>query len=365
MPVLDGATLVWLQGASNLVQGYTLSFGYSILDGDVQNARTAKRYDYIQHGISDANEGDDVVVGQRSYLEKIDFLGKAVTVRSTNPSDPRIVSGTVIQNRSILVTFANKEGADSVLDGLTLLWGDDGVYCSGSSPTIKRCNITANRRTGVRLQNQSNPVIERCNITANDGPGVRLLSTQQGRLIRHSQATIRNCLIAANRQGISGGKPNLANCSIVENLNEGITATVPTVTNSIVYFNNRTGDRTQIRSSFAVVAYSDVEGGWSGDGNIQTDPCFAALGQWVGGDGATGDPGVWWTGDYHLKSQGRRWDVQTGSWVSDAVTSPCIDAGDPASLLLDEPVIEPYANTRIDMGAYGGTAEASLAPLPK
>ena len=157
MPVLDGTTLVWLQGASSLIQGYTLSFGYSIFDGEVQNARMARRYDYIQHAISDANTGDEVVVGQRSYLEKIDFLGKALTVRSSNPADPVVVSGTVIQNQNILVTFANKEGADSVLDGLTLLWGDEGIYCSGSSPTIRRCNITANRRVGLRLQNQSNP----------------------------------------------------------------------------------------------------------------------------------------------------------------------------------------------------------------
>ena len=55
-----------------------------------------------------------------------------------------------------------------------------------------------------------------------------------------------------------------------------------------------------------------------------------------------------------------------GSWVSDDVTSPCIDAGDPASGLLGEPSTGPQGvavvNTRVDMGVYGGTAEASLAP---
>jgi len=42
--------------------------------------------------------------------------------------------------------------------------------------------------------------------------------------------------------------------------------------------------------------------------------------------------------------------------VTDAVTSPAIDAGDPAS-----PIgYEPFPNGgRINMGAYGGTAEAS------
>jgi len=42
--------------------------------------------------------------------------------------------------------------------------------------------------------------------------------------------------------------------------------------------------------------------------------------------------------------------------VQDDVTSPCIDAGDPSS-----PIgFEPFPNGgRINMGAYGGTAEAS------
>jgi hypothetical protein len=73
-------------------------------------------------------------------------------------------------------------------------------------------------------------------------------------------------------------------------------------------------------------------------------------------------------GDYHLKSQGWRWNSKDGVWASDDVTSPCIDAGDPAAALLNEPLTSPQdaggavVNTRIDMGAYGGTAEASLAP---
>jgi len=40
----------------------------------------------------------------------------------------------------------------------------------------------------------------------------------------------------------------------------------------------------------------------------------------------------------------------------DDVTSPCIDAGDPNSPVGDEP--EPNGG-RINMGAYGGTEEAS------
>ncbi len=58
--------------------------------------------------------------------------------------------------------------------------------------------------------------------------------------------------------------------------------------------------------------------------------------------------------------QAGRWERENRPrWVEDNVTSPCIDAGDPLSPAGDEP--EPNGR-RINMGAYGGTAEASKLP---
>ena len=58
--------------------------------------------------------------------------------------------------------------------------------------------------------------------------------------------------------------------------------------------------------------------------------------------------------DYHLKSRYGRWNGT--SWVNDEVTSPCIDAGNPSS----DYSAEPEENgDRINIGAYGNTAEAS------
>jgi hypothetical protein len=110
------------------------------------------------------------------------------------------------------------------------------------------------------------------------------------------------------------------------------------------------------------VRYSDVQGGWVGQGNTDVDPCFANPGYWAdpNNPNTPGDPNdpnaIWIDGDCHLKSQAGRWDPKTQSWVKDDVTSPCIDAGDPMS-----PIgLEPFPNGgRINMGAYGGTAEAS------
>ena len=71
------------------------------------------------------------------------------------------------------------------------------------------------------------------------------------------------------------------------------------------------------------------------------DPLFARLGQ---------------AEDYHLQSQAGRWDLNSTAWVQDDRTSPCINSGDPADPVGPEP--EPNGK-RIDVGAYGGTAQAS------
>ena len=60
--------------------------------------------------------------------------------------------------------------------------------------------------------------------------------------------------------------------------------------------------------------------------------------------------------DYHLLSEAGRWDPIGEMWVLDAVTSPCIDGGDPLSRI----GVERNPNgARINMGYFGGTAEAS------
>jgi predicted outer membrane repeat protein len=96
-----------------------------------------------------------------------------------------------------------------------------------------------------------------------------------------------------------------------------------------------------------------------GRGNIYADPLFARDGHWDP-NGTPFDPkdDFWVNGDYHLKSQAGRWDPPAGQWVIDEVTSPCIDAGDPNADWKDEPW--PHGRC-LDMGAYGGTAQASLS----
>ncbi|MHC4499137.1 MAG: right-handed parallel beta-helix repeat-containing protein, partial [Planctomycetota bacterium] len=87
-------------------------------------------YNSIQSAIDDANDDDVVTVAAGTYQENIDFLGKAVTVRSVNPNDPNVVASTIIDgsnsvdpNYGSVVTFRNGEDANSVLSGFTITGG--------------------------------------------------------------------------------------------------------------------------------------------------------------------------------------------------------------------------------------------------
>jgi beta propeller repeat protein len=356
-PVFDGSYLGWLRGTYGPIAGSRVAFGYSIHDGVIENVTTGQRYDYIQHAISDAEAGSEIVVPVGVHDEELNFVGKAITVRSTAPDDPAVVAATIFTGDGQIVTCGEGESDATVLDGLTISGGSRGVFLSDGSPTIKRCTIASNRGSGMFLVNGSRPELIECHIVANEGDGIAMWYSPDRRTVRHSQPTLRNCVVAGNDgAGVQGGKVVVENSTIAENRGEGIQCIAPTVANSIVYFNDAGGAGVQVGDDRADVTYSDIEGGWSGEGNIDIDPAFAQLGR--------GLDGRWLAGDYHLQSLGGRWDASAGQWVFDTVTSPCIDAGDPAAPLLEEPLSVPGAsivNERVNMGAYGGTREASVA----
>ena len=130
------------------------------------------------------------------------------------------------------------------------------------------------------------------------------------------------------------------------------------VTNSIIAFNAEAG-LAGGNSGYVISGYNNVFSNLvenynsnvrERNGDISTKPWFAEIGFWSGT--------VWHEGDYHLMSSIGRWIPATKSWVADPIDSLCLDAGNPNSPFLDEP----YPNGgRLNLGAYGGTAEASMS----
>ena len=162
-----------------------------------------------------------------------------------------------------------------------------------------------------------------------------------------NELTLRNCTLAGNRAEAgallaSDGYPGDPNTVVFEN--------------SILW--NGQGWLFDPNGLLDVrVSHSTVQGGWPGHGNIDADPCFASCGYWEdSGTPADMNDDTWVMGDYHLRSQAGRWDPNASAWVQDDVTSPCIDRGS-----IESPIgWEPFANGGIvNMGYYGGTAEAS------
>jgi hypothetical protein len=170
--------------------------------------------------------------------------------------------------------------------------------------------------------------------------------TWSGVMVIRSSVTIRNNLICDNRSS-------------------GIYLTGPTAVPSIIVNNTicRNANEADIRLWYG--ARAEITSNIIGDidcetekGSVATLHCNNVFAQEVGGDNLHADPlfADPNAGDYHLKSQAGRWDPARRAWVTDDVTSPCIDAGDPFA-----PIgYEPFPNGGVaNLGAFGGTTEAS------
>ena len=277
-----------------------------------------------------------------------------------------------------------------------------GMYCADSSPSLIRCSFVRNVAEdydsdsyGAGMCNEnSKPTLVGClfdqNRTLNWGGGMANLN--------HSRVDLRNCvfngnygqygggavwggddlsaegcLFTGNRTGNDGGaigtvvRCNLNQCTFAGNIasDDGNALSLGMIEPSRIVnciFRDGGDEISPWQIPTNSVSYSNVEWGWPGPGNIDVDPLFAKPGQWIGmiiqGDagGTATEIRLWEPGDYHLKSQAGRWDGAAKAWVQDTVTSPCIDAGDPASPIM----FEPFPNGGVvNMGAYGGTAQAS------
>jgi predicted outer membrane repeat protein len=241
-----------------------------------------------------------------------------------------------------------------------------------SSPTLTNCTFTGNSASyGGGMDNSDcKPSMRNCIFSGN--------SADYGGGICNWESSPRmtNCIFSGNRAKLSGGgiyvrvgfsgpgggcyminfcNITLINCIFVDNLAENgrflACASCDNKFPSKVQISNcilwNGGDEIRNYDGTTItITYSDIWGGFTGEGNIDTDPCFVD-------PGYRDASGGWFDGDYHLLPD-----------------SPCIDAGDPNYVAEpDETDLDGKPRViggRIDMGAYEYSppmpAEARIIP---
>ncbi len=372
-------------------------------------------YETIQQAIFAANPGDHVVIAPGVYSGtnnwNLDPMGKAITIRSTDPTNTSIVTSTIIDCQGTTnfgIRFRSNETSATVLEGITIQHtqsrpiscSDDPVirdciirqssYCSFSdSPLIERCIFDSNTSEyGAVYVTSGTPAFRDCVFLSNEGTGsssggaIRINSNafttldrclfernhaQQGGAINLSGGLeMYNCLLddnSADRGGAlyhTSGLLTLANCTMVNNVAALYGGAMYTsyynldnqISNSIIRLNEApNGPQLGIYSAFLNVYNSNVQGG-------QTEADVSS-----GGflnytiDNIDADPMFMGVDDYHLRAN-----------------SPCIDSGDndvlPLSVTTDLDGSPRFQDDTgmpdtgfgdppiVDMGAYefGGTS---------
>jgi hypothetical protein len=325
----------------------------------------------IQGGINGAVDGDTVMVVNGTYTgdgnRDIDFTGKAIVLMSENGPEVTIIDcegDSLNPHRGFY--FHSGEDLCSIVQGFTITkgWAETGggMYNDNSSPTVIHCAFIGNRANfigGGVFNSHSKQMITNCTISENasylDGGG--MFNSYSNPLVTNcmingnvayldgggmfnssSEPMVTNCMISGNVAYDHGGgmfnaesSPIVTNCTFSENSARfgggGMYNLVsnPTVTNCILWDNGSQGFFNSYGSN-PTVTYSNVQGGYTGEGNISADPLFVTFHGF----------------DYLLD-----------------VGSPCIDMGDPS---IEDGISDwhprwPdwYPNgPRSDMGAYGG-----------
>jgi parallel beta-helix repeat protein/predicted outer membrane repeat protein len=263
-------------------------------------------------------------------------------------SNPTLIDCIFIDNTSdagaAMYNYGDLPGCNPVITNCTFysntaIFNGGAIYNNGKvSPVLSDCTFILNSSSGgggaIRNIFSAAPALSNCIFFNNE-------AQTYGGGIRNSHdciVTLTNCTFYANSAGDGGS-------SLACTADDGGSNSPSSfqVVNSIFRDGENeiyNGDDSTITVTYSNLRGDDSKDSWPGEGNIDDNPRFA-------------DPD---NGNFHLKSTAGRFDLNSLDWIIDEVSSPCIDTGDENSLVGDEP--EPNGG-RINMGAFGGTAQAS------
>ncbi|HOQ04330.1 MAG TPA: hypothetical protein PKY88_03860 [Anaerohalosphaeraceae bacterium] len=355
-----------LAGFSRGADWYVAPAGSSSPDGSREHP-----FAFIQQALDTAQSGDRIILQPGIYSgpgnANLNPQGKILTIQSIDPENLDVVVSTIIDPNGLErgFVFNHNETPQFILQGFTLRNArcrqeDEfphgaGIFCSESSPTIRFCifeNCAAEDGWGGAFYGEfCNTAFTHC-----------LLACNKGRYGGAIAANLESA-ISLNHCTVSGNKALFAGGAIVCDFESSIS-----LRNSILFFNeiefpNGQGFQIELRSSSLSISYSNIADGPGdiradresflayGKGILHLDPYFVFF-----------EPGAPFEQlNFRLKSRWGRWNPLTRSWVRDFSTSPCIDAGDPNEIWLNEP----WPNgKRVNLGFYGGTNQASLSGNP-
>jgi subtilisin family serine protease len=239
-----------------------------VTDEGPRNMNVPGDFDTIQDAISGAWDGSTVWISDGTYTgsgnRDIDFMGRAITVRSINgPENCIIDCNAAPGNAHRGVLFINEEEPSSIIDGLTIKnayaprndyapWCVEGgaIQCKVGSPTIKNCVLSNNKNywdyddpnkymgsTSLRSGgagiciNYGSPAITNCLFKENDVNCyiyAKSFTDVGGSAIRNNfgNPTITECNFTENSCGTRGaiysygGKPTIVDSNFSDNYSE-------------------------------------------------------------------------------------------------------------------------------------------------